>query len=72
MLCIFGSVDFVLPISDSCISIMLSIMFLLMKAVSLIAAEVEPEDEVVVDDLCARVIVDVPMITEAVTIRRGK
>jgi len=47
-------------------------MFLLMKAVSLVAAEVELEEEVVVDDFCARVIVDVPMITDAVTIRRGK
>jgi len=48
---------------------MLSMMFLLIKAVSLVAAEAEVG---VVDEFCARVIVDVPMITDAVTIRRGK
>ena len=49
---------------------MLSMMFLLINAVSLVAAEVEVDvDE---DVPCARVIVEVPMITDAVTIRRGK
>jgi len=45
-------------------------MFLLMNAVSLVAEE--EEAEVVVDVFCAKEIVDVPMITDAVTIRRGK
>jgi len=51
---------------------MLSMMFLLMNEVSLVPVEAEVEAEGEVEVLCAKVIVDVPMITDAVTIRRGK
>jgi len=49
-------------------------MFLLMNPVSLVAAEAEVEVEAAVepDVFCVNVIVDVPMITDAVTISRGK
>jgi len=68
---ILESEDFALPISDSCISIMLSMMFLLMKAVSL----PDDEPEVALEDEevpWPKVIADAVMKMDVVKMRRGK